>query len=111
MDPLRYITALEVRVGKLESIVQRLLSIQTMTQSNADELMQMRALLAELNGNGNAGASADGGNWATATPPERPEMQAIREALREGNKMKAIALYRSAFGVTLQGAQAAIDAM
>ncbi len=109
MDTEQYITALEIRVSKLETMFQRLLAIQTMSQSNAAGLTEMRALLQELNGS--AGATTDSGNWATATPAERPEMQAIREALRAGDKMKAIALYRSAFGVTLQGAQAAIEAM
>ncbi len=87
------IIALEARMSRLENLFQRLLAIQTMSQSNADGLAQMRALLQEI------------------SPKDRPEMQAIREALAAGNKMKAITLYRSAFGVSLQEAQAAVDAM
>ena len=50
-------------------------------------------------------------NPAELTPPERPEIRAIREALLSGNKMKAIQLYRSLYGVSLKEAQDALDAM
>jgi ribosomal protein L7/L12 len=42
---------------------------------------------------------------------ERPEMGAIREALLSGDKMKAIKLYRSVYGVGLKEAQDALDAL
>lgn len=87
------VIALEARMSRLEALFQRLLTIQTTTQTNADELTQMRALLQEI------------------SPKDRPEMQAIREALASGNKLKAITLYRNAFGVSLQEAQAAVDAL
>ena len=45
------------------------------------------------------------------TPPEPPEIKAIRDALRSGDKMKAIKLYRSLYNVGLQEAQDAINAM
>lgn len=45
------------------------------------------------------------------TPPEPPEVRAIREALLAGNKMKAIQLYRGLYNVGAQEAQAALDAM
>jgi hypothetical protein len=54
--------------------------------------------------------SADSNPVAT-TPQERPEIRAIREALRLGDKMKAIKLYRSLYGGSLKEAQDALDAM
>ena len=45
------------------------------------------------------------------TPPEPPENRAIREALLAGNKIHAIKLYRSLYGVSLKDAKDAIDAM
>jgi len=44
-------------------------------------------------------------------PQERPEMGAIREALLSGDRMKAIKLYRSVYGVGLNEARDALDAM
>jgi ribosomal protein L7/L12 len=48
---------------------------------------------------------------AELLPPEPAEVRAIREALLSGNKMKAIQLYRSLYGVGVQEAQDALDAM
>lgn len=48
---------------------------------------------------------------AEVTPPEPPENRAIREALLSGNKIHAIKLYRSLYGVGLKDAKDAIDAM
>ena len=50
-------------------------------------------------------------NPAELMPPEPPEIRAIREALLSGNKMKAIQLYRSLYGVGLKEAQDALAAM
>ena len=50
-------------------------------------------------------------NPAELTPQEPPEIRAIREALLSGNKLKAIQLYRSLYGVGLKEAQDALDAM
>ena len=72
---------------------------QLVTRVNRMEAM-MQALLLRL-----------GINPAELTPPERPEIRAIREALLSGNKMKAIQLYRSLYGVGLKEAQDALDAM
>lgn len=60
----------------------------------------MQALLARL-----------GIDPAEVTPPEPPENGAIREALLSGNKIHAIKLYRSLYGVGLKDAKDAIDAM
>lgn len=48
---------------------------------------------------------------AEVTPPEPPENSAIREALLSGNKIYAIKLYRTFYGVGLKEAKDAIDAM
>ena len=48
---------------------------------------------------------------AELMPPEPPELRAIREALRSGDRMKAIKLYRSLYNVGLQEAQDALNAM
>lgn len=50
-------------------------------------------------------------NPVAVLPQERPEIEAIREALFSGDKMKAIKLYRSFYGVSLKEAQDAINAM
>jgi predicted nucleic-acid-binding Zn-ribbon protein len=50
-------------------------------------------------------------NQVAATPQERPEIRAIREALLLGDKMKAIKLYRSLYGGSMKEAQDALDAM
>lgn len=50
-------------------------------------------------------------NPAELTPPEPPEMKAIREALLAGDKLKAVKLYRTLYHVGLQEAQDAINAM
>ena len=56
-------------------------------------------------------AGTAGINPVAVPPQERPEIGAIREALRLGDKMKAIKLYRSLYGVSLKEAQDALDAM
>jgi ribosomal protein L7/L12 len=48
---------------------------------------------------------------AEVIPPESPEDRAIREALLSGQKIHAIKLYRSFYGVGLKDAKKAIDAM
>ena len=54
-------------------------------------------------------------NPAEFAPAEPPEIRAMREAmltaLRSGNKIQAIKLYRALYGASLQEAKAAIDAM
>ena len=48
---------------------------------------------------------------AAFIPPEPPMHQAIREALFQGDKIKAIKLYRELYRVDLRTAKEAIDAM
>lgn len=54
-------------------------------------------------------------NPAEFAPAEPLEVRAMREAmltaLRSGNKIQAIKLYRALYGASLQEAKAAIDAM
>ena len=72
---------------------------QLVTRMNRMEAM-MQALLIHL-----------GINPAEITPQEPPEIRGIREALRLGDRMKAIKLYRGLYGVGLKEAQDALDAM
>jgi ribosomal protein L7/L12 len=66
--------------------------------------MQMQTMLQELR-------LSPGINPAAVTSQERPEIGAIRQALLSGDKLKAIKLYRSVYGVGLREAQEALDAM
>ena len=84
----RRITSLEARVSQLETWVQELL------------------IREGIHSRGTAGI-----NPLTMTPQERPEITAIRQALLAGDKMKAVKLYRTVYGVSFKEAQDAIDAM
>jgi len=83
-------------------------------------LMVARVLFPVLTWRGNAITPAPPGdhkgppagiNPVAATPQERPEIRAIREALLLGDKMKAIKLYRSLYGGSMKEAQDALDTM
>jgi len=54
---------------------------------------------------------SSGINPVAVPPEERPEIGAIREALLSGNKMRAIKLYRSTYGVSLKETLDALDTM
>ena len=71
--------------------------------------MQMQTMLQELRLS--PGINTAGSNLAAVTPQERLEIGAIREALLSGDKLKAIKLYRSVYGVGLKEAQEALDSM
>ena len=88
----------------METLMQQLLTTLTTSHANVDQIMHMNTMLQELR-------LAPGVNGAAASPQERPEMGAIREALLSGDKLKAIKLYRSAYGVGLKEAQDALNAM
>ncbi len=79
----------------MEAMMQKLLTILTTSQQQAGQAAQMQALLHEL----------------PPSPQERPEMQAIRAAWLAGDKLKAIQLYRSVYGVGLKEAQDALEAL
>lgn len=49
-----------------------------------------------------------GTNPVAVTPQERPEMEAIRQALLSGDTIKAITLYRRVYGCSLKEAEAAL---
>ena len=100
----RRIVSLEARMRRLETLMQQLLIILTTSRADVERTMQMQTMLQELR-------LSPGINPVAATPQERPEVGAIREALLSGDKIKAIKLYRSIYGVGLKEAKDALDAM
>ena len=88
----------------METLMQQLLTILTTSRADGERTMQMQTMLQELR-------LSPGINPAAVTPQERPEIGAIRQALLSGDKLKAIKLYRSVYGVGLREAQDALDAM
>jgi ribosomal protein L7/L12 len=112
LEHARHIASLEARMSRMETMMQQLLSALTTSMSDMQRTMQLQAMLQELESNQNLYMGGTTGiNPATSAPQERPEMAAIREVLRSGNKIKAIALYRETFGVGLKEAKDVIDKM
>ena len=105
----RHITSLQARMNRIETLMQQLLLILTSSRADVERTMQMQTMLQELR-LGPDIHTADI-NPGAVPPQERPEIGAIRQALLSGNKMKAIQLYRSLYGVSLKEAQDALDAM
>ena len=84
----------------MEIMMQQLLTILTTSgATSTGEQIQMRNMLQEVQGN------------PEIAPQVGPEIAAIRQALLVGDKMKAIRLYRSVYGVGLKEAQDALNAM
>jgi ribosomal protein L7/L12 len=96
-------------MDRMETLMQQLLTILTSSRADVERTMQMETMLQELRLGPNIHTA--GINPGAVPPQERPEIGAIREALRLGDKMKAIKLYRSLYGVSLKEAQEALDAM
>ena len=94
----RYITSLQARMNRMETLMRQLLNMLS-TGATTGEQTQIQNMLQQLHGN------------PEISPQERPELGAIREALLSGDKMKAIKLYRSVYGVGLKEAQDALDAL
>jgi len=93
----------------METLMQQLLTTLTTSRADGERTMLMQTMLQELRLS--PGIHTAGSNPAVATPQERPEIGAIRQALLSGDKFKAIKLYRSVYGVGLREAQEALDAM
>jgi ribosomal protein L7/L12 len=109
---VRRITSLEARMNRMETLMQQLLSNLTSSRAEMDRVMQMQTMLHELHlGSDIRTAGPAGINPGAVPPQERPEIGVIRQALLSGDKMKAIRLYRSLYGVGLKEAQDALDAM
>ena len=99
-EQVRHITSLQARMNRMEIMMQQLLTILTTSgATSTGEQIQMRNMLQEVQGN------------AEIAPQVGPEIAAIRQALLVGDKMKAIRLYRSVYGVGLKEAQDALNAM
>jgi ribosomal protein L7/L12 len=108
----RHITSLQARMNRIETLMQQLLLILTSSRADVERTMQMQTMLQELRlGPDIHTAGAADINPGAVPPQERPEIGAIRQALLSGNKMKAIQLYRSLYGVGLKEAQDALDAI
>jgi ribosomal protein L7/L12 len=105
----RHITSLQARMNRMETLMQQLLTILTTSRADGERTMQMQTMLQELRLS--PGIHTADSNPASVKPQERPEIGAIREALLSGDKLKAIKLYRSVYGVGLREAQEALDAM
>ena len=93
----------------METLMQQLLTILTTSRADGERTMQMQTMLQDLRFS--TGSNPAGINPAAVTPQERPEIGGIRQALLSGDKLKAIKLYRSVYGVGLREAQDALDAM
>lgn len=109
-DVARRLTSLEARMNRIEKLMQQLLITLTSSQAHIEQTKILRNILQELRSNSDTHAT-EVSYPATSTPQERPELAAIHQALLSGNKLKAIQLYRNLYGVSLQEAQDAINAM
>jgi ribosomal protein L7/L12 len=108
----RRVDQLVTRMNRMEAMVQQLLLILTSSGADGERTMQMQTILQELRSDPHVHPVGMAGiNPGAGTPQERPEIRAIRQELLSGNKMKAILLYRSLYGVGLKEAQDALDAM
>jgi ribosomal protein L7/L12 len=107
----RYIVSLEARMSRMETMLQQLLGILTTSSTDMQRMLQMQAMLQELQSSQDIRMRGTPDISGAPTSQERPEIRAIREALLSGDKIKAIKLYRSVFGVGLKEAQDAINKM
>ncbi len=99
----RRLTSLEARMNRIETLIHQLLVTLTSSRAHIEQTQQMQTLLEELR--------SGPYNHTSAMQQELPEIAAIRKALLAGNKVEAIKLYRSLYGVGLNEAKKAIDAM
>ncbi len=104
-DQARQLAALQARINRIETLLQQLLTVLATSQQSAGQTAQVQRLLQELR------SSPDTQADTPADQQEQPEMQAIRQALLVGDRRKAIQLYRGLYGVSLQEAQTALDAL
>ena len=102
----RRIASLEARVIRLEVILVQLLTLLETSGPAVERMMHMQTMLQQMHLSPDT--SMAGINPVAVTPQERQEMEAIRQALLSGDKIKAITLYRSVYGVSLKEAEAAL---
>ncbi len=90
----------QARVNRIEALMQQMFTMLAASDATSTgERIQVRNMLEELQRD------------IETTLEERPELKAIRAALLAGDRMKAIKLYRSTYGVGLKEAQDALDAL
>jgi len=102
----RRIASLEAKVIRLEAILVQLLTLLETSGQAVERTMHMQAMLQHMSLSPDT--SMAGINSGAVTPQERPEMEAIRQALLSGDRLKALALYRSVYGGSLKEAEAAL---
>lgn len=96
----------------MESIMQELLTILTSSSAQIESTTYLQTMLQELRSSQDIHARGMAGiDPSGFQSQERPELQAVREALLSGDKLKAIKLYRSIYGVSLKEAQDALDVL
>ncbi len=100
----RRITSLQSRMNRMEALMEQLLHTLTSSQAHIDQYRRMQAMLQELREGPTTQSVTRGSD--TRQPPE---MVAIRQALLAGERLKAIQLYRSLYGVGLKEAMEALD--
>ncbi|HLW01133.1 MAG TPA: hypothetical protein VKT82_20920 [Ktedonobacterales bacterium] len=115
--------SIETRLSRIETLLDQLLSTLSSSNSEYDRHMHVQAILQELRSSHDPQMGSAAGFATTGYPQqmggapgaypqqERPEIAAIRAAVRAGDKTQAIKLYRSLYGAGLQEAKAAVDAM
>ncbi|GHO68167.1 hypothetical protein KSC_070590 [Ktedonobacter sp. SOSP1-52] len=109
-DVARRLTSLQARMNRIENLMQQLLLTLTSSHAHMEQTQLLRNILQELRSDPTPHTPEV--DLPTNSPSqERPELVAIRQALLAGQRLKAIQLYRSLYGVSLQEAQNAIDTM
>src|SRR5215470_10918290 len=98
----RRIASLEARVRRLEVILVQLLTLLETSGAAGERTVHMQTMLQQMHLSPDT--SMAGTNPGAVTPQERPEMEAIRQALLSGDKIQAITLYRRVYGVSLKEA-------
>jgi ribosomal protein L7/L12 len=94
-DHARQLTILQARMRRMESMMQQLLTILATSHDSVGQSTQLQRLQQEL----------------APSPQQSPQLQAIRDAMMAGDKLKAIKLYRELYGVDLKTAQDALNSM
>lgn len=87
----RRITSLEARVIRLEGILVQLLTLLETSGAAGERTIHMQTLLQQMHLSPDT--SLAGIKPAAVTPQERPEMEAMRQALLSGDTIKALTLY------------------
>jgi uncharacterized coiled-coil protein SlyX len=111
------IARLEARMGQMELLIQRLLTLLSTSHDSIGQTTQLQLLRQELEGTldpyapGRAGLGPAEGTPGASWQQQPQQNPAIWNALMAGDKIKAIKLYREQYGVDLVTAKNAVDAI